>query len=281
MSDDFSEHRQHLFGIAYRMLGTSSDAEDMVQEAYLRWSRQDAGAIRSPRAYLSKIVARLSIDRLRAVKARRESYVGIWLPEPLVSDEDPARVASLTPAFMLLLERLTPAERAALILRDVFELDYDDIGEVIDRSPEATRQIASRARARVTAERERFEVDRQRGLELAARFFAAAHAGDLDGLVAALREDVRAYSDGGGKASAAVNVLAGTERVARYVIGAGRRFTVGLQLEPAELNGLPGLIMRRPDGSVHGTIAVESDGEAVTAVYLVRNPDKLRHLYRY
>ncbi|NLT05771.1 MAG: RNA polymerase sigma factor SigJ [Solirubrobacterales bacterium] len=288
--------RPDAFAVAYRMLGSVADAEDIVQEALLRLhsARERGERIASPRAYLATVTTRLAIDQLRSARARRESYVGDWLPEPLVGGDaaplshgslpdDPARRAelsdSLSCAFLVLLERLTPEERAALLLHDVFDYGYGEVGQVIGKSEANARQLASRARRHVTAGRPRFEGSEERRRELGERFFEAIENGDMEALEALLARDVVLRGDGGGKVPALARALHGAERVGRTL---GAWFRSGLRgdarTERGEINGRPGVLLRAADGGVIGTMSLEIADDRVVGIYAVVNPDKLAHL---
>lgn len=290
MTDDEHELEQlrpAAFAIAYRMLGSVSEAEDVVQEGLLRLHRvrADGERIASPRAYLSTVVSRLALDHLRSARHRRETYVGEWLPEPLVAspEEDPARKAemadSLSLAFLVLLERLSPEQRAAFLLREVFDEPYDRIAEIVGTSEQNARQLATRARRRVDEGRPRFEASRAQRDELAARFFAAAEDGDLGGLEELLAHDVVLRGDGGGKAPAAARALHGRAKVARALTGGLRsaaRF--GLALRREQVNGQPGALVVDREGDLVGVIALDVADGQIQGVSAVVNPDKLRHL---
>ena len=284
----FAALRPLLFAIAYRMLGSVGEAEDVVQDAFLRYRRalDEGAAVESPKAYLSAVVTRLAIDELRSARARRETYSGQWLPEPLLTDEgagDPAALAeqadSLSMAFLLLLERLTPAERAVFLLHDVFGYGYDEVAEIVGRSEANCRQIALRARRHVEAGKPRFEADRAQRDELAARFFAAAGDGDVDGLVGLLAKDVVVVGDGGGKAPQWGRPIVGADRVARLFANLARRMArMGATFEPREVNGQPGAIVHAADGRVVNVLTIEVAGGAIQAIRSVINPDKLHHI---
>ena len=287
--EQFDELRPVAFAIAYRMLGSVSEAEDVVQEGFLRLHRARAGGerIESPRAYLSTVVSRLSLDQLRSAKVRRETYVGEWLPEPLVAsaDDDPARKAeiadSLSLAFLVLLESLSPEQRAAFLLHEVFDEPYSRIAEIIGTSAQNARQLASRARRHVDARRPRFEASREQREQLATRFFAAVEEGDLEGLEELLAHDVVLHGDGGGKAPAIVRALHGRARVARTLVKgwrhAGTRVS-GLTWRRQEVNGQPGaLLLDREDRLIGVVILDVADGQ-IQGVSSIVNPDKLRHL---
>jgi RNA polymerase sigma-70 factor (ECF subfamily) len=285
--DAYQELRPLLFSIAYQMVGSASEAEDLVQEAYLRFHRAVAGGaeVASPKAYLSAVTTRLAIDHLRSARARREQYVGAWLPEPLVTgeDADPARHAetadSLSLAFLVLLERLSPVQRAVFLLHEVFGYGYAEIAGLVGRSEDNCRQIAARARRHIEAGRPRFEASRREREELARRFFAAIDQGDTEGLVGLLAADAVLYGDGGGKAPALAAPVHGAERVARFLLGLARRGrAVGMLVTPAEINGHPGMLAFDPAGRLVSVLALDiADGQVQTVRSIV-NPDKLRHL---
>jgi RNA polymerase sigma-70 factor (ECF subfamily) len=280
--------RPLLFAIAYRMLSSVSDAEDVVQEAFLRYERARAAGdeIASPKAYLSAVVTRLSIDHLRSARVRRERYVGQWLPEPLLTDEaseDPAAHAeqadSLSMAFLLLLERLTPLERAVFLLHDVFAYGYDEIAAIVDKTQDNCRQLATRARRHMEAEKPRFEASRPERDELAARFFAATSEGDLEGLVELLAADVEVYGDGGGKAPQWGRPIVGADRVARLFVTLGRQMAeLGARVERHEVNGQAGAVLLDPEGQVINVFSLEIADGAIQTVRSVINPDKLHHV---
>ncbi len=282
------ELRPLLFSIAYRMLASVAEAEDVVQEAYLRYERQlaDGATVASPKAYLSAVVTRLAIDELRSARRRRETYSGQWLPEPLLTDHraaDPALAAeqsdSLSMAFLLLLERLGPVERAVFLLHDVFAYEHREIAEIVGKSEENCRQIARRARGRVEAGRPRFEASREQRARLAERFFAAVSDGDVDDLVELLAADAVVYGDGGGKAPQWSRPIAGADRVARLLAGVGRQIRRhGGTLRMHEVNGQPGAVVRAPDGRLVNVFSIDIADGAVQTVRSVINPDKLRHL---
>jgi RNA polymerase sigma-70 factor (ECF subfamily) len=279
--------RPLLFSIAYRMLGAVSDAEDVVQESFLRYHRaaQAGTVVDSPKAYLSTTVTRLSLDTLRSAKHKRESYVGMWLPEPLLAD-DSADVAAqvetgdtLSLAFLVLLESLNPVERAVFLLREVFDYGYDEIAEIVDRSPDNCRQLALRARRAVQQRRPRYEASRQRRDALAHRFFSACRDGDLDGLKQLLADDVSFHGDGGGKAQAVARVVHGVDKVLRLLVALlSQGVELGLSVEPVQVNGEPGAITRTADGKVVSVFALEIVDDRVHAIRSVVNPDKLEHL---
>ncbi|MEU9390806.1 RNA polymerase sigma-70 factor [Streptomyces sp. NPDC048324] len=282
-TDVFEEHRPVLLGVAYRMLGRVADAEDVVQESWLRWSGADRGDVREPRAYLVRITTRLAIDRLRQVKARNEAYVGPWLPEPYVTDfgdtvPDTAEKAvladSVSLAVLVVLESLSPLERAVFVLREAFGYPYAEIASMLDRGEPAVRQLAGRARRHVEERRPRYEVDPGRRRELTERFLAAAGEGDLEGLMALLAPDVRLVGDSGGKSRAPLRVLESADKVGRFVIGAAAKGVPEPSFRFLELNGGPALVVLsegRPDSVFQLDV---SDGR-IQAIYIIRNPDKL------
>jgi RNA polymerase sigma-70 factor (ECF subfamily) len=289
VGDPYDELRPLLFSIAYRMVSSVSEAEDIVQEAFLRFHRQtQAGTVvDSPRAYLSAVTTRLSIDHLRSARVRRERYVGTWLPEPILTDEEGVTARqetetadSLSLAFLVLLESLTPVERAVFLLREVFDHGYEEIASIVGKSEENCRQIAVRARRHVEARRPRFEASRARRDELSRRFFEAVARQDARGLVDLLAADVVAYGDGGGKAAAFPRPVNGRERVARLVLGAAARgVRLGVvAMRPAEVNGQPGAVFFGPDGSPVVVVTLDIADDLVQTFRVVTNPDKLRHL---
>jgi RNA polymerase sigma-70 factor (ECF subfamily) len=286
MTEIYEELRPLLFSIAYRMLGSASEAEDIVQDAFLRFHQAaKEQKIDNPKAYLAQITTRLSIDHLRSARVRRESYTGTWLPEPLLTEEVPdaaqhAETAdSLSMAFLVLLESLSPVERAVFLLREVFDYPYDEIAETIGKSEDNTRQLAVRARRHVEERRPRFEADKKARQELAGRFFAAAQDGDTEGLMKLLADDVVFYGDGGGKGPAIAQPLYGREKVGRFLGGLLRQAErMDVMLEPAEVNGEPGAIGRAPDGSIASVLSMQiADGQIVSMRSVV-NPEKLGHL---
>lgn len=284
---DPQELRPLLLSIAYRMVGSVTEAEDLVQDAYLRFHRTvTAGeAVESPKAYLSTIVTRLAIDHLRSARVRREQYVGPWLPEPLLTDgaPDPAEHAetadSLSMAFLVLLESLSPVERAVFLLHEVFGFAYTEVAGVVHKTEDNCRQIAARARRHIETRRPRFEASRRQKEELATRFFAAVGEGDLDGLMELLAGDVVMVGDGGGRAPAIRHPLHGPERVARTLVGLAR-WVQGAQLEirSAEINGQPGAVAADRDGRIVSVLSLGIADGRVEAIRAVVNPDKLRHL---
>jgi RNA polymerase sigma-70 factor (ECF subfamily) len=276
-----NELRPLLFSIAYRMLGSVADAEDVVQEAFLRYER--ATDVQSPKAFLTTVVTRLALDQLKSARANRETYVGEWLPEPIVTDDDPALHAeqadTLSMAFLVLLERLSPAERAVFLLHDVFGYRFDEIAHMLELSEANARQLGVRARRHVDAEKPRFETSRREREELADRFFAAVQEGDVDGLVALLAADAVVTGDGGGKVPQWATPIVGPERIARLFAAVGSQLTdYGVAIERHEVNGQPGAIFRAADGSITNVWSVEIADGQVVAIRSVINPDKLGHL---
>jgi RNA polymerase sigma-70 factor (ECF subfamily) len=255
------------------MLGSVMDAEDVVQEAYLRWQRVSEAEVRSPRAYLSAVVTRLCIDQLRSAKARREEYVGPWLPEPLPTEPAPDEAIldeSLSMAFLVLLESLTPTERA------VFDYDYDEISRLVGKSEETCRQTARRARQSVAARRPRFESSPEQEERLMGSFLEACFGGDMEGLLALLSEDVTLWSDGGGKTRAALNPIHGADKVARFLFGILRKAPPGFVARRASINGRPGLIGYFEDGRPQSVVTFDVAEGSIRAIRLVVNPEKLR-----
>jgi RNA polymerase sigma-70 factor, ECF subfamily len=287
-SDDaYQQLRPLLFSIAYRMVGSVSEAEDIVQEAFLRFhdAVRKGVQVESPKAYLSTATTRLAVNHLRSARVRRERYVGTWLPEPLLTDatDDAAQHAetadSVSMAFLVLLESLSPVERAVFLLREVFGYGYDEIARVVGKTEDNCRQLAARARRHVEAKKPRFEASRKQRDELARRFFAAVEEGDTEGLVGVLAADVVVYGDGGGKAPAVAQPIHGRQRVARFLLGLGRQARLqGLHLRVASINGQPGALTFDRDGRLLAALSLDiADGQVQTVRSIV-NPDKLRHL---
>ena len=274
----FEPHRPRLTRVAYRMLGSVADAEDVVQEAFIRWHGEDRNGIASPEAWLMRAVTRLCLDTLKSARHRRETYIGPWLPEPVVEPE-PDPVEDVTLPLLLALERLSPLERAAFLLHDVFGMGFDEVAGAIGRDPAAARQLASRARQHVHDARPRFSLDQGHGMELARAFFAAAQTGDLGALKAMLADDIVFTADGGGKRPAGPVPVVGVEAVMRLL---ERLYTL-FRARPSRLvrfgwiNGLPGFVTEEADGVLQ-TTALDIDGGRVARVYVMRNPDKLAHL---
>ena len=275
--DLFDRHRPLLFSIAYRMLGSVMDAEDVVQEAFLRWQRAPQTEVRSPKAYLSAVVTRLCIDQLRTARTRREEYVGPWLPEPLPTEPDTSAIdESLSMAFLVLLESLNPTERAVFLLREVFDYDYEEISRLVGKSEANCRQIARRARDSVAARRPRFESSPEQEERLMGSFLEASLGGDMEGLVSVLSEDVTLWSDGGGKTRAALNPIHGADRVSRFLFGILRQAPPGLVIRRARVNGRPGIIGYFADGRPQSVTTLEVADGRIQAIRIVVNPEKLR-----
>ena len=273
----FDPLRPKLLRVAYRMLGSVADAEDMVQEAFIRWMGADRSAVRETEAFLRRTVTRLCLDQLKSARRQRETYVGPWLPDPVLEEEDEEDV---TLPLMLALERLSPLERAAFLLHDVFGLEFEEVAATLQRDPAACRQLAARARAHVREARPRFQVDKQRGLELAKAFFTASRGGDMKALAAMLAADVSAHADGGGKRPAAMRPIVGFDAVMKLHQALADLFRKnGSKLvRTGFVNGLPGFITLEADGELQ-TTALEIEDGKIAAIYVVRNPDKLRHLH--
>jgi RNA polymerase sigma-70 factor, ECF subfamily len=277
----FETHRRHLTGLAYRMLGSLAEAQDVVQEAYLRWHRAERGSVGDARAFLSRIVARLCLDQLKSARVRREHYVGQWLPDPVL---DPDALAAenhndyardLSMALMLTLERLSPPERAAFLLHDVFDMDFEEVAAALGRSSASCRQLAARGRA----SRPRFRPSQEECERLAAAFGSAAQSGDTQALAGLLTEDVIYYSDAGGSAPAARRPIIGRDKVVRLIQGLAAKGISGRRkVRPAEVNGFPEFITERDDGQM-AAVAFDYRGGRIANIYLMLNPEKLRHLH--
>jgi RNA polymerase sigma-70 factor (ECF subfamily) len=280
------EYRGLLFSIAYRMVGEVGDAEDVVQETYLRAHRvlADGAEIHEPKAFLTEVTTRLAIDHLRSARVRRERYVGPWLPEPIIADTEPSpeeqteTLESLSMAFLVVLETLSPVERAVFLLHDIFGFDFEEVANAVGKSPANARQIAVRARKHVEARRPRFDPSPERKLELATRFFAAILDGDIDGLVSMLSDDAVMIGDGNGKGALKVPTR-GALQTARFLAGIGRLANRhGIELSVTTVNGQPGAIAYLPGGPVTSTLALEIAGDEVIAIHSVVNPEKLLHV---
>lgn len=287
----FSEHRSYLRGVAYRMLGSVADAEDVLQDAYLRVSRSEWSHIREPKAYLFRLVTRLCLDVLKSARQRRETYVGPWLPEPVLDStllggappipgERLSLHEDISLALLVSLERLTPAERAAFILRDVFDASYEELSETLGKELPACRKLVSRARQQIRAEKPRFSADQEVSKKLLLAFQQATESGDPSRLEQLLTVDVTYTSDGGGKVSAATKPLIGPHNVARFLIGLSKKFALSsvLRAEPAVVNGSPGMLFFEGEVLTQALALELGEGGKVCAFYAVRNPDKLRHL---
>jgi RNA polymerase sigma-70 factor (ECF subfamily) len=288
----FEPYRRRLLGLAYRMLGSMADAEDAVQETYLRWHGAEREKVSDPRAFLMTTTARICLDMLTSARARREEYVGPWLPEPVIDtaalapDSHAELAEDLSIALLLTLDRLSPLERAAFLLHEVFDFSFSEVAHALERNEAACRQLAARARAHVRAARPRGAIPtavrsgeiETKHEQLISAFVTATRSGDLEGLTRLLASDVRVMTDGGGKAAAALNVLDGADRAARFLVGATRKgWRDDFTLRYTNLNGLPGVILDAPEGPVQ-TAAFDIRNGVIHAVYVVRNPDKLQHL---
>jgi RNA polymerase sigma-70 factor, ECF subfamily len=276
----FDPLRPKLVRVAYRMLGSIADAEDVVQEAFIRWMKADRSEVREPEAFLRRTVTRLCLDQLKSARHQRETYLGPWLPEPVFEEEEGEEGEDVTLPLMLALERLSPLERAAFLLHDVFGLEFEEVAATIRRDPAACRQLAARARTHVREARPRFQVDKQRGLELAKAFFAASRSGDMKTLGAMLAADVSIHADGGGKRSAALQPTFGFDAVIKLHdnLAAHFRKDGSTLVRAGFINGLPGFITLESDGELQ-TTALEIEDGKIAAIYVVRNPDKLKHLH--
>ena len=290
VAEAYVDLRPLLFSIAYRMLGSVSEAEDVIQEAFVRYQQaiEETTRVDSPKAYLSAIVTRLAIDHLQSARVRRETYVGEWLPEPLVTDDtdrDPAehaeQVDSLSMSFLVLLERLTPVERAIFLLHDVFDYDFDEVGRIVGKAPATCRQHAVRARRFIAENRPRFDADQAESDALMGRFLAAAEGGDIAGLIEVLAEDVIVYGDGGGKVPQWYVPILGADNVAKLFATLGRQLRrFGSTFELHQVNGQPGVLFRGPGGGVMSVMSFEIVNGRVATIRSVVNPDKLGHLGR-
>ncbi|HEX6351520.1 RNA polymerase sigma-70 factor [Actinophytocola sp.] len=282
-TEAFVAHRNLLFTVAYEMLGSAADAEDILQETWLRWVDVDLETVRDQRAYLVRITTRQALNRLRTLGRRKESYVGQWLPEPLLTSPDVADdvelADSVSMAMLLVLETLTPTERAVFVLRDVFDLGYGEIADAVDKSPAAVRQIAHRARAHVAARRPRDVVSPAESRAALTAFQHAVETGDLQGLLDVLAPDVVLLADGGGVKQAVPRPLVGADKAARLLNAGLNRFRGQVALEPVQVNGYPALIMRL-NGEIDGVLAMRIDDGLVTGLYYVRNPEKLSRVER-
>jgi RNA polymerase sigma-70 factor (ECF subfamily) len=290
-AESLEAYRRRLLGLAYRMLGSMADAEDAVQETYLRWHGADRDNVSDPRAFLMTTTTRICLDMLTSARARHEEYVGPWLPEPvldtaaLAPDSRTELAEDLSIALLLTLDRLSPLERAAFLLHDVFDFSFTEVATTLERSEAACRKLATRARAHVRAVRPRGATAPARSGEIDAKhaqlmsaFVAATRSGDLNALTQLLASDVRVVTDGGGKVAASLNVLDGADRAAQFLVGVTRKgWREDFTLRFATINGLPGLIVDGPEGLLQ-TAAFEIEGDVIRALYVVRNPDKLRHL---
>ncbi|MFF2850642.1 RNA polymerase sigma-70 factor [Streptomyces sp. NPDC058001] len=279
----FVAHRSLLFTVAYEMLGSAADAEDVLQETWLRWAGVDLDSVRDQRAFLVRIATRQALDRLRTLSRRRESYIGPWLPEPLLTAPDVAEdielAESVSMAMLLVLETLTPTERAVFVLREVFELEYAEIAEAVEKSPAAVRQTAHRARGHVAARRPRAVVSPADARAALQAFQRAVESGDLQGLLDILAPDVVYLGDGGGAVQATLRPVVGVDKVGRLLTTNLTRFGADTSVEPVQINGRPGLVFRR-DGGIEGVLAMHIEDGLITGFYLVRNPAKLSRVQR-
>jgi len=275
---DFETHRSFLAGLAYRMLGSIAEADDVVQDAFLRWAQSDTSSVAHPRAYLARVVTRLCLDRMKSAASRREQYVGTWLPEPIVAAPAEPMADDLSIALLLTLERLSPLERAAFLLHDVFDMDHSDVARALERSEEACRRLAARARQHVREERPRYAATDQNRETLLSAFEAVMTSGDVTRFAQVLADDAVLYADGGGKRAAVLEPVRGKQNVLDLFVAitANRPPLRRDQLERASINGLPGFLVHADDGVQ--TTALEVEGNQIVALYVVRNPDKLRHL---
>lgn len=277
----FEQQRPLLFSIAYRMLGSVMEAEDAVQESYLRYMATDADAIQSPQAFLSTVITRLCLDQLKSARVKREEYFGPWLPEPLLTADAPdellARHESISMAFLLLLEMLSPVERAVFLLREVFDYDYETIAQIVGKREANCRQLHSRAKKHIHSGRPRFTPLPQEQQQLVGKLFAAMQLGDSEAFAALLAEDVELRSDGGGKAAAATHPLAGRQTVMRFLMGLYNKRPPNSSIELTEVNGAPAWMVR-VGGKLENVMSFEINGAGVSTIRIVRNPEKLRHL---
>lgn len=280
-TEAFLAHRNLLFTVAYEVLGSAADAEDVLQETWLQWVKADRGQVRDQRAFLVRITTRQALNRLRTMKRRREAYVGSWLPEPLLTAPDVAEDAelaeSVSMALMLVLETLSPTERAVFVLREVFDIDYDEIADTVDKSPAAVRQIAHRARRHVDARRPRRAVSSNESRAALESFQCAVETGDPQALLEVLAPDVVLMSDGGGIKHAALRPVTGADRVARMFAGGIGKVEGTITTEPTVINGNPALLVRL-DGEIDGVMAISVENARITGLYYVRNPEKLTHV---
>ena len=279
---DFEDLRGYLFSLAYRMLGSVGDAEDVVQETYLRWQKAPAD-VESPKAFLSKVATRLCIDQLRSARSRRESYVGPWLPEPVATEEIPGpedaaeRADSLSLAFLVVLESLNPTERAVFLLREIFEYDYSEIADIVGLTEANCRQVAHRAKQHIASRRPRFTASQEKRDELLYRFLGASGMGDISGLVELLADDVAVFSDGGGRAKAARRPIRGPEKVARFLLGIIKKADPSLVTRIIDINGQSAIALFEGD-ALSTVVALDVDEESIRNVHILVNPDKLERL---
>jgi RNA polymerase sigma-70 factor, ECF subfamily len=276
----FAPLRRKLIRVAYRMLGSVADAEDIVQEAFIRWMAVDRGVIQVPEAFLRRMVTRQCLDQLKSARHQRETYVGAWLPDPIVENDEQGEQDDVTLTLMLALERLSPLERAVFLLHDVFGLGFDEVARTVQREPAACRQLAVRARTHVREARPRFQVERQQGLALAEAFFVASRSGDTKGIAAMLANDVSFLADGGGKRPSVGGPVLGYDAVMKLLdlLAGILKHKTSTLLRIAFISGLPGFITREADGELQTTALDIEDGK-IAAIYVMRNPDKLKHLH--
>jgi RNA polymerase sigma-70 factor (ECF subfamily) len=282
----FDQYRFLLFSIAYRMTGSATDAEDIVQEAFLRWLEQDTQKVQSSKAYLSTVVTRLCIDQLRSARTQREVYVGPWLPEPLLTDQhDPTETAalaeSLSFAFLVMLESLGPLERAVFLLREVFDYDYAEIAAIVGKSEANCRQVLHRAHQHLGQRRPRFDVSHEQQERITYQFLRASANGDMQELLDLLTDDIVFTADGGGKARAGLNLVHGADKVARGLLGGLHKMPSGVQGDIEEINGQPAIVGWYLDGRPYGVLLLDVEGERVRSIYVVVNPDKLHWLAKH
>lgn len=281
--DAFNQHRRLLFNIAYRMLGTVTDAEDMVQETFLRWQQTPQTTVQSAKSYLATTITRLCIDYLRSARVRREQYVGPWLPEPLLTQQasDPAEQVeladSLSMAFLVMLERLSPTERAVFLLREVFEYDYSEIAQIVGKSAENCRQILTRSRQHIATQRPRFPVSPQQQEQITAQFLDASTKGNLQGLLSLLAQDITLWSDGGGQVAAALKPIHGAMKVARFMLAIRSKWLPTSSAHLVEINNQPGILLRT-ETDIHSVMTFDIVDGYIQSIYSVRNPEKLKRL---
>lgn len=281
----FEQHRSELFGIAYRMLGSVADAEDILQDAWLKWSSVDTDRVGQPRAYLARTVTNLSLNKLKSATVRRETYVGPWLPEPLVTAEDDAgreveQAEAVSLAMLVVLETLSPLERAVFVLKEGFGFSFSEIADMLGRSETAVRQVGARARSHVQARRPRYDAPADTRRRVTEEFLAACLGGDLNQVMELLAPDVTAWTDGGGRIRAALRPLHGADKVARWILGVLASQLPGLGIHPVLVNGKPGLLITSA-GAVDNVVAADlSADDRIQAIRLIRNPDKLHHITR-
>ncbi|MDF1660284.1 MAG: RNA polymerase sigma factor SigJ [Planctomycetota bacterium] len=276
--EEFEDNRSRLFALSYRMLGTLNDVEDVLQEAWLKWSRVDHSSILNAPGFLTTVVTRLCIDQLRKGKSRREEYIGPWLPEPLVTSETEFKAGmlaeTLTTAFLVLLERLSPKERAVFLLREVFEIKYEEIGEIVQATEGHCRQMLRRGKERIQSPRQRFSANPEQSAKIMESFLQTCAIGDVDGLKRLLAEDVVTWSDSDGKALAARKPVYGVEKVTRFILGLFRKIPAGFRMEPRIINGSPGIISWQGE-ALHSALWLDIDESEIRNMYITVNPEKL------